>query len=68
MIMAELNSVQSEVRKLNKNYTLNVSVKITREFKMRMRLASYLWRLSAWILDCGIEFDWDEKNETQNPG
>ena len=48
---------QVDIKKLNENITLVVSLKETREFKVRMRLAKCFWALGAKIAGCGIKFD-----------
>jgi len=50
----EMADIESKVRKLNKTVTL--SVVITNEFRIRMRIAAALIRLAARVLGCGIEF------------
>ena len=45
------------IKKLDKEITLVVSVKETREFKVRMWLAKRLWVWGVRIAGCGIRFD-----------
>ena len=53
-----------EVKKLEKDTVLVVSIKQNREFKIRMWLAMRLFALGAKIAECGIEFD-DEDGTVQ---
>jgi len=43
------------VRHLDQRHTLNVEVKITREFKFRLAVAKVLIMCAAYILGCGID-------------
>jgi hypothetical protein len=36
-------------------YTLHVTVNLTRELKVRMKIAALLFKMAAWVLGCGIE-------------
>jgi len=42
------------IRKLSKKHTVNVSVKLAKEFKIRIWVFLQLIKLSAFILGCGI--------------
>ena len=53
----EMRPIQRELRKLNKDVTLVVSIKLTRELKIRLWLAKSLWILGTKIAGCGIRFD-----------
>ncbi len=53
----EMRPIQRELRKLNKDVTLVVSIKLTRELKIRLWLAKRLWALGVRIAGCGIRFD-----------
>ena len=46
---------KAKINKLDKSITLNVE--ITNEFIFRKTIATFLFRLGAWILGCGIKFD-----------
>ena len=52
-----MRPIQRELRKLNKDVTLVVSIKLTRELKIRLWLAKRLWALGVRIAGCGIRFD-----------
>ena len=52
--MAELPCYMN-VKKLDKSVTLRVNVRILREMKMRIKIATFLIRLAAVILGCSIE-------------
>ncbi len=54
---AEMRSIPLEVKKLPQDITLIVSVKLTRELKVRLWLAKRLWALGTKIAGCGIRFD-----------
>jgi hypothetical protein len=43
------------IRKLNTNCTLNVRIKITRQFRLRLKAAFFLIHLAAKLLGCGIK-------------
>lgn len=44
----------SELKKFSKDTTLKVEVHITRQFKIRVAIASFLIRMAARVLGCGI--------------
>ena len=50
------------VRKLNKDHTITVSVHVTKELKVRLWIATALMKAAAWVLDCGIAIV-DEEGE-----
>ena len=52
-----MKPIPVEMKKLTKEVTLVVSVKETREFKIRMWLAKCLWILGTKVAGCGIRFD-----------
>ena len=52
-----MRPIPLEMKKLTKEITLVVSIKQTREFKVRMWLAKRLWILGTKVAGCGIRFD-----------
>lgn len=59
-----MKPIPLELKKLDKNTTLVVSIRQNREFKIRMWLTMRLFALGARIAGCGIEFD-DEGGTVQ---
>jgi hypothetical protein len=57
--MAALNS-DLLIRKLNANCALNVRIKVTRQFKLRLKAAVFLIRLAAMLLGCGIKIQGEQ--------
>lgn len=45
------------VKKLDKNHTITVTAKITKEFKLRLWLALTLMNMAASILGCGFKIE-----------
>lgn len=52
-----MKPVDMTVNKLNKNITLIVNVKTSRQFLVRKWIAGQLIKLAARILGCGIEIN-----------
>ena len=52
-----MKPIPLKMKKLNKQVTLVVDIKLTRELKIRMWLAKRLWILGVKIAGCGIRFD-----------
>lgn len=46
--------------------TMRVDFKRTTEMQWRLRLATWLMRAAAWVLNCGIEFDEDKDGDDEN--
>lgn len=44
------------VRKLDKTCVMEIHVKLTKEFKVRMFMAVRLFKLAAWVIGCGVRF------------
>ena len=44
------------LRRLNRDYTLQVRLIVTREWRLRLQIARFLMRICAHILCCGIHF------------
>ena len=42
-------------RKLDKRHTINVTINIMREFKIRIFIAKVLIRIAGFVLGCGIK-------------
>lgn len=51
------------VNKLNKNHTVTVRVKISKQFRMRIAIASALIKAAAFVLGCGIEISNEFKRD-----
>jgi hypothetical protein len=48
------------IRKFDHSTTLYVTVRVTREFKVRLLLAARLVQLAGWVLGCNAELKLDE--------
>jgi len=48
------------IRKMNKNVTLSVKIKFTRELKLRLWIATKLMNLAAIILGCGFDIETEQ--------
>jgi len=46
-----------EMNRLSKNFTLSVTMVLTRQFRVRIAIALFLIKLAAEILGCGIEIE-----------
>lgn len=44
-------------KKFNKQITMTINIKITKEFYFRLWLAKFLFKLGAKILGCGIKIE-----------
>ncbi len=57
--MADLSGYQHDInfRKFDHSVTLNVRLKLTREFYIRKWIAQHLIILAALVLGCGIEIE-----------
>ena len=49
-------STVAELRKMSKDLTLTVTVRVTPEFRARMWLGKQLVRLAVWVWGCQVEF------------
>jgi len=45
------------VRKLSKDTTLTVMVKVTKEFRLRMWIGLKLMALASWVIGCNFKVD-----------
>jgi len=52
-----MKPIDYKMRKLNENLTLDVQIRLTREFKMRMWLARMLLNMARKVLGCGLKTD-----------
>ena len=43
-----------KIRKLDKSVIINVTIKYTKEFRIRLAIAKYLIRVVGWVLDCSV--------------
>lgn len=43
--------------RLDKNVVMNVTLHLTREFKVRYWIAVWLIRLAAWVLNCDVRVE-----------
>jgi len=53
--MATLSNIK--LNKFSKDYVLEVDIKITKQFKVRMFLAIQLIRLAAFFMGTGVKYD-----------
>ena len=52
-----MNADKLKVDSLNKDFTLEVTVRITRQMRLRMWTAVRLISLAAWVLGCDIDVE-----------
>lgn len=45
------------IKKLNHNTTMNIKVKVTRQFRIRTKIAVVLFKVAAFVLGCGVEIE-----------
>ena len=58
-----MNADKLKVDSLNKDFTLEVTVRITRQMRLRMWVAVRLISLAAWVLGCDIEIECEDTKE-----
>ncbi len=51
------NTSAYKVRKFDKRTTMTLKNVATKEFKVRVVIASFLFGLAAWVLGTGIDID-----------
>jgi len=61
--MASVNSTVS-INKLNKDVTLNVTIKTTAQFRLRMWLGTRLITLAGWVMGCNIFIETARKTQS----
>jgi hypothetical protein len=66
--MTAKTNVNYDLRKLSKHVTLNVTMHLTREYKLRRWIATKLILLACLVLGCGIKIDEPCEHITINNG
>ncbi len=61
--MAKLDT---QITKLDTNFTVTVEVHLTRRLRIRFAVARFLFWLAAKVLDCGIVVENAEPHEEQS--
>jgi hypothetical protein len=51
------NEIDYKMHKLNENFTINIRLIETHEWKLRKALAGILLKLAAHVLGCGIKIE-----------
>lgn len=53
--MADIQFKELKINKLDNNCFMTVKIKITKQFKFRVFLATRFIKIAAWLLGCNIE-------------